>query len=872
MVVEQRSSCPPSLTVPAQRQWLASEPPRDRRPAPLSAVRTDGRHLVVDGRPWRLKAVTYGSFLARSSDGLAFPEPARVRGDLATVAAAGFNTVRTYTLPPADLLDAAEAHGLRLLVGLHYDDWRMTGDTSRRGSSQVRDAGRRAVDEALERLAGRSCVAAVVVGNEVPADLVRLHGVRRVEAVLADLVARVHEGAPATLATYASYPTTEYLRVDGADLACVNVFLDDPAALRGYLQHLAVELGEVPLVVSELGVDARGSGPDGQAQRLRAQLDVVDEVGCAGAAVFSLTDEWGVGGYPVEGWQFGLQDADRVPRPAFAVASGWAHRSLGDLRTVWPRLSVVVCAYQEQERLDRCLASLAALDYPDLEVLVCDDGSTDGTVEIARRYPFRLLQLEHGGLSAARNAGATAATGELVAFLDADASAHPSWAHHLALAFDDPGVVGSGGPNLPVTWAGRTARAVALAPGNPVEVLVRPDRAEHVAGCNSVFRRDALLAAGGYLPALTSAGDDVDVCWRLLDSGESVAFSTAAQVRHERRTTVRGYLRQQRGYGRAERMISGRHPHRFNRFGHATWSSSVYGGPLALPRLLPRVIAHGPAGSAAFQPVAGHRGTRALQTAAVLVLPLVVVGALALLLGLAWSPALAVAAGCGAGLLGYGAAVALGVDVPRDEPSPVRLRATVVALHLLQPLARAWGGLRARPLPALPSPDWSGDRLGWVDALHVALAGQRCVVRRGGASDPWDLRTSAGPLLRCTLTTGLRWGSAPVLRRALRPRRSAAALLLLAPLVVRLPPAALGAAAAALAVAVGAELLLLRVRVGRAVRTTAPPLPASAPAAASLAVPSPAAQPLPTPSPAAPAPVARARAVPTLTPPVLEAS
>jgi hypothetical protein len=322
---------------------------------------------------------------------------------------------------------------------------------------------------------------------------------------------------------------------------------------------------------------------------------------------------------------------------------------------------------------------------------------------------------------------------------------------------DDPAVIGSGGPNLPVTWAGTTARAVALSPGNPVEVLTRPDRAEHVAGCNSAFRREALLASGGYLPVLTSAGDDVDVCWRMLDQGGTVAFSAAAQVRHERRSSVRGYLRQQRGYGRAERMISGRHPHRFNRWGHATWTSSVYGGPLDLPRLLPRVIAYGSAGSAPYQPVVGRRGAGALQLAGLLVLPTTVLGALALLLAAVWTPALLAAALAGTALASYATAVGLGTDVGHDESAPVRVRCLTALLHLLQPLARAWGGLRARPLPGLPTANRSGDRQGWVDSLHVALAGQRCHVRRGGPHDRFDLRASAGPLLSCRLTTGLRW-------------------------------------------------------------------------------------------------------------------
>ena len=793
-------------------------PPDLRSAARLSPVRADGRHLLVDGAPWRLRAVTYGSFLPRSGDGAAFPEPARVRGDLATVQAAGFNTVRTYTLPPADLLDAAEEHGLRLLVGLHYDDWRMVDGTSRRASGKVRDAGRRAVDEALLALAGRHGVAAVVIGNEVPGDLVRVHGPRRVEAVLGDLVARVHDGAPDLLATYANYPTTEYLQVQGQDLACVNVFLHDPAALRGYLQHLSVS-SELPLVVSELGVDAARTGPEQQARQLRAQLDVVDEVGCAGAAVFSLTDEWGVGGYPVEGWQFGLQDRLRSPRPAFAVAAGWAVRPVRGLRPAWPRLTVVVCAYQEQDRLGRCLASLAALDYPDLDVVVCDDGSTDGTREIARGYPFRLLELQHSGLSAARNAGIAAATGQLVAFLDADATCHPDWAYHLVRPFlDDPAVVGSGGPNLPVPGAGLVARAVALSPGNPVEVLTGPDRAEHVAGCNSAFRRDALLAAGGYLPLLTSAGDDVDVCWRLLDAGGTVAFSSAAQVRHERRTTVAAYLRQQRGYGRAERMISGRHPHRFNRWGHATWTSSVYGGALYLPRLLPRVIAYGSAGSAAYQPVVGRRGAGLLQLAGLLVLPTMVLGVMALILGIAWPPALLVAAGAATAAAAYAVAVAVGTAVARQEPAPVRVRCLTALLHLLQPLARAYGGLRARPLPGLATPDPSGDRQGWVESLHVTLAGQRCRVRRGGPHDRYDLRATAGPLLSCRLTTGLRWGSTPVLTTRLRPRATVGAALVL-PLLLPVPVVV---TAAAVVLALATELGVLRRRLSMAVTLSRP--------------------------------------------------
>ena len=191
------------------------------------------------------------------------------------------------------------------------------------------------------------------------------------------------------------------------------------------------------------------------------------------------------------------------------------------------------------------------------------------------------------------------------------------------------------------------------------------------------------------------------------------------------------------------------------------------------------------------------------------------------MLALAFAPALVVAAAGVLALLGYAAAVAVGTEVPRDEPTPARLRATVVALHLLQPLARARGSLEARPLPPLPSPDWSGDRLRWVDALHVALAGQRCVVRRGGTSDGWDLRGSAGPLLRCTLTTGVRWGRTPVLRRTVRPRPAAAAPAAARP--AARPPVArrrTRSSPPSLVAAAAVELRLLTRRVTRAVAVT----------------------------------------------------
>ncbi|MFC3383550.1 glycosyltransferase [Couchioplanes azureus] len=790
-------------------------------PGSRSRVLADGRHLRVGDEVFHVRGVTYGGFAARR-DGAAFPEHAVLKRDLVAIAEAGLTTVRTYDPVPEDLLDLAGELSLRVLVGLHHHDWRMEPRAGRAARIRVRDAGRRAVDAALESYAGDPRILALAVGNEYPCDVVRLHGIGTVADGLADLVARCHAGDPGLLVTYGNFPTTEFLDAEGQDLVCYHVFLDEAARLRAYLRHLRVVAGDRPLVIGELGVPALVHGDTVQATSLAAQLPVVDETGCAGATVFSWTDDWAVAGTPVRGWGFGLTDTERRPRPGLAVVSRWAATGLGDLRGAWPRVSVLVCAYNAERTLDECLTSLLRCGYPDFEVLVCDDGSTDRTAQIAARYPFRLLRLAHAGLSCARNAGLDAATGEIVAYLDSDAACHPDWLHHLVLSFDDARVAATGGPNLPCPGAGIVERAVALSPGGPTEVLVSDDRAEHVPGCNMAYRRDALRAVGGFRPDYTAAGDDVDVCWKLLDEGRQIAFAAAAQVYHHRRDTVGGYLRQQRGYGRAERMLSGAHPHRFNRLGQARWSGFVYGGARIATRLLRPVVYHGPAGTAPYQPVARRRAETAVQYGGVL-LPLTLAPALAgLLLAPVTSWALPAGAAAVAAVLGYALVVATTLVVPPAEPRPVALRLLVAALHVLQPFARLWGRLRGRPLSAAPArePAWSGDRPAWLRHLQDDLTARRCVVHRGGPCSAWDVCAAVGPFLTARIVTAVLWRWQPAYRVRWLPRPALPVLLAALAGLTAVDPALAAAGTGAAAVAIGSEALVLRRRVHAALTHT----------------------------------------------------
>src|SRR5205085_2446307 len=112
--------------------------------------------------------------------------------------------------------------------------------------------------------------------------------------------------------------------------------------------------------------------------------------------------------------------------------------------TPMPRVSVVVPIYNVEHYLEECLESLAAQTFQDLEVVMVDDGSTDGSAAIAEAFAardprFKLMTRPNGGLSAARNTGLEAATGEFLAFVDSDDVVAPDAYEKLVATLDKTG-------------------------------------------------------------------------------------------------------------------------------------------------------------------------------------------------------------------------------------------------------------------------------------------------------------------------------------------------------------------------------------------------------------------------------------------------
>jgi len=670
-------------------------------------VVVDGKFFKVGGARFAVRGVSYGTFRPRD-DGARFPSRSQLKSDMAAMNEAGFTVLRTYVTPPDDVLELAADWDLQVLAGVFYPDWRyLVGASARQARALLHDA-RTEVRRAARQLAGHEQVMALSLGNEIPADVIRWVGTGRVTAAIGELVEVVREEDPEQLVTYANYPTAEYLQLPSLDFLTFNVFLERREDLRRYLTRLHHLAGDRPLVLGEIGIDA-GQAPDGeqrQAAAIDEMLETAVERGAAGTCLFSWTDEWWVGDAEVTGWHFGLTRADRSARPALDVAARWNRRTVRDLPFPWPSISVVICAYNAEATLAECLEHTTRLDYPELEVIVVDDGSTDATAAIARRYPrVRLLSIGRRGLSAARNEGYRNARGDVIAYLDSDAYPTPEWPWFLALGFDGREVGGVGGPNVPPPGGSLGARCVARSPGGPVHVLLSDDRAEHVPGCNMAFWAKVLDEVGGFDPVYRAAGDDVDLCWRVLDRDWEIGFHPAALVWHHRRTSLRAYLRQQRGYGRAEALVERRHPERFTAIGTARWRGTIYDS-IARPLRRQRIY-RGAFGAADFQAgydPGGHVGDLVHQVA----VPIAVLGLASAPLALV-DPALgAPAAVAAVGLLAVFAVDGWRAHPPRGLPPgrrKLRFRLGVAMMHLAQPLARTWGRAWARRRPrAEPAP------------------------------------------------------------------------------------------------------------------------------------------------------------------------
>ena len=567
-----------------------------------SRIRAVAKFFFEGDRKFFVKGVTYGPFKP-DAEGNYLGRPEQVEKDLALMREVGFNLIRTYHTPARWFLDRCAAAGMRVLITL---PWAKHIEFLRRSSA--RHAIVESVRRAVSTNAGHPAIFGYLVGNEIPPQMVRWLGVRRVTEFVEQLVRIGRSLDPDVLFSYATYPPTEYLLPQNVDFFCFNVYLHDQRDFERYLLRLQNLTEDRPLILGEFGMDTLRHSEDEQAEMLGWHVDSVIHCGLAGTVFFAWTDEWYTGEQEITDWAFGIVTRDRTPKKAFHTLpaklgqdnSALPHRTLPEA----PFVSVIVCSYNGAKTLAACLDSLSRLNYPDYEIILVDDGSTDNTAEIAERFPHvRYMYQSNHGLSDARNTGGAAAKGEVFAYTDSDCMADVDWLYYLIGTLISGDFAGVGGPNVTPPAKSWIQACVAAAPGGPSHVLLTDTVAEHIPGCNMAFYRWAFENVGGFDNEYHKAGDDVDFCWRLQQAGCVIGFSPTAIVWHHRRFTLRAFLKQQEGYGEAESLLRFKHLIFFGPTGTAKWRGQIYGTPRFNWFLNRPIIYHGSFGEGFFQSI-----------------------------------------------------------------------------------------------------------------------------------------------------------------------------------------------------------------------------------------------------------------------------
>lgn len=210
-------------------------------------------------------------------------------------------------------------------------------------------------------------------------------------------------------------------------------------------------------------------------------------------------------------------------------------------------LTVYIPCFNVERYIETSIRCLLSQSHAPDEILIVDDGSTDRTLEIASRFPVRVIR--HGrnrGLAAARNTAFANARNELVGAIDADVFAEPNWLEHLLRHFSDARVAATGGRLIeqfrnapPDEWR---FRHLCQDMGEKRIDIEWPSH-RCLGGFGTVLRKRAVAAVGGYNESYRTNFEDVDLCQRLVRAGHKLVFEPLAVAYHQRRDNIRSVVR-----------------------------------------------------------------------------------------------------------------------------------------------------------------------------------------------------------------------------------------------------------------------------------------------------------------------------------------
>ena len=230
-----------------------------------------------------------------------------------------------------------------------------------------------------------------------------------------------------------------------------------------------------------------------------------------------------------------------------------------------PQVSIAIVTYNRREKLRQCLDSVLNQEFQSKEVVVVDDGSTDGTEELVEGYKkeysfLRYFRRKHCGTPTPhRNYCLEKATGEFIFFIDDDCVAHENWIEGHMQYFERPEVGAVGGPQI-VSEPGFVDKYIySIFIDNNTLYQEWADRkaGDAPVTSNAAYRRDVALECGGFDERIPT-GEDVDLGLRIIAAGYTLINNPDNFVTHLKRTYLWGMVRTAfyRGSGGVARYLS----------------------------------------------------------------------------------------------------------------------------------------------------------------------------------------------------------------------------------------------------------------------------------------------------------------------------
>ncbi len=303
---------------------------------------------------------------------------------------------------------------------------------------------------------------------------------------------------------------------------------------KGYLRH-----GQVPEVVRLINYGLDGGGSDVSVLNLLAKY---------------LSTQ-GDGARALESVQATLQLNPYQPDMAELSASleGGEPRQFAlylEVAPKWERVAFYLPAYNVEAYIESAIEGILDQNYPILELIVVDDGSPDRSIELAQRFPVRVLAHdENRGLAAARNTAVRNTVADFIGSIDTDACPDRNYAKHVMMEFENGAadVAGVGGRLIELNTVSPADkwRAIHLEQ-NPGDFRIHEP--EFIHGNNNIFRRSALLAVGGYDEKYRTNAEDGYISDRLREEGFSLTYTPHPVAFHMREDTLQSVVRTKWGW------------------------------------------------------------------------------------------------------------------------------------------------------------------------------------------------------------------------------------------------------------------------------------------------------------------------------------